>query len=133
MTYSSQGNGGGRRSRPQQSAAGTPGVGASRRVTPGQRGGHPEGCLELGAAHNPPSGPTPEPLGASRRSLLETNPYLRNPFVRARAFALTVQSSSAIEGVHLSLLCRCGHSPLMHDSGGGCAVAGCGCRGYRMQ
>ena len=62
-------------------------------------------------------------------SLVTTNPWLRDPAVRARMFALTVESSTAVEGVRVSLPCRCGHSALMHDSGGGCTL--CPCRGFR--
>lgn len=35
-------------------------------------------------------------------TLLESNPYLHDPAKRARMFAMTVTSSSAIEGVHLT-------------------------------
>ena len=36
----------------------------------------------------------------SKKSLLETNPYLKNPKVRKQIIEIVTVSSSAIEGVH---------------------------------
>jgi hypothetical protein len=38
-----------------------------------------------------------------RRTLLETNPYLKHPVAREAALIRTVESSTAIEGVFINL------------------------------
>ena len=37
-----------------------------------------------------------------KKSLIETNPYLKDPVKRRTAFIKTVISSSAIEGIHVT-------------------------------
>jgi hypothetical protein len=36
-----------------------------------------------------------------KKSLLETNPYLKDPSKRTEALARNIESSSAIEGIHV--------------------------------
>lgn len=36
-----------------------------------------------------------------KRPLIETNPYLRDPGKRRKMFAMTVYTSTSVEGVHL--------------------------------
>ncbi len=38
-----------------------------------------------------------------KKSLIETNPYLKDPVKRRAAFIKTVISSSAIEGIHVTV------------------------------
>ena len=96
----------------------------SRQPWPGQR----EGRSEKRVAKPTGSRSAGAPVHLAR-SLLVTNPWLRDLATRSRQLALAVESSTAVEGVRVSLTCRCGHSALMHDSGGGCAL--CQCRGFR--
>jgi Fic family protein len=37
-----------------------------------------------------------------KKSLIETNPYMKDPLKRRAAFIKTVISSSAIEGIHVT-------------------------------